>query len=130
MRKHAVFEGHFLPGSAVVARVVGYVNDVLFFNGFSTFKKYKATGKMLLILDKHGSHTILDALQCCKENEIQIGLTDIQINTSRKQGFMKFSSVLVSNLFQLGVLLNFSNALEKCVSLQTLFQRRSLLLHH
>jgi hypothetical protein len=45
VRKHAVFEGNFLPGSAVVARVVGYVNDVLFFNGFSTFKKYKATGK-------------------------------------------------------------------------------------
>jgi hypothetical protein len=55
VRKCPEFEGGLSPGSAVDMSDLGYVNEVLFLLWLRYFKKYKTTGRVLLILGNHES---------------------------------------------------------------------------
>lgn len=62
-----------LPACSVVEMSdSGYINEELFLKWLEHFNKFKIPGRVLLIMDNHGSHTSLQALEFCQRNQIEL----------------------------------------------------------
>lgn len=74
VRKRPEFQDGLPPGSITVMSESGYINEELFMVWLRHFNKYKTMGSpiTLLIVDNHGSHTSLDAVEYCRENGIEL----------------------------------------------------------
>jgi hypothetical protein len=57
IRKSPQFQEGLPPGSVVGLSYPGWINEDLFLDWLKHYLKFKSEGKVLLILDNHGSHT-------------------------------------------------------------------------
>ena len=67
-----VYKSDMPTGSEVVMTDSGYINEDVFLEWLHHFQKNRPTGRCLLILDGHTSHSSLKSLDYCRENEIEM----------------------------------------------------------
>lgn len=72
VRMRPEFNDGLPPCTIVELSESGYINERLFLRWLEHFATYKTPGRVLLILDNHGSHTNFNALKFCQENEIEL----------------------------------------------------------
>ena len=67
-----VYKKDLPPASIVEMTDSGYINEDVFLLWLQHFQKHRVQGRCLLILDGHVSHSSLQCVEFCKENDIEL----------------------------------------------------------